>query len=221
LFRQRDGAALRLEEHVPRAFSPLAVAIPAVVFMAACSSQEDRDCPEQESKKPQAAEQPPTEAGKLTVDNAFYYNQLTGAGEEIPTLAYVLFEYPDEQKVKYQVAYVACTCRGPSVNFYSVAYVELSRADGSIAFMSYRDDSSGHYRPGAYGDSTKAGDGTPVKELFDKFIAERLIGAAPDTIYAMEPMHGEVDAYTGATVTPNNAVAMLKGLLGYHSNRYM
>ena len=123
--------------------------------------------------------------------------------------------------MKYQVAYVACTCRGPSVNFYSVAYVELSREDGTLLFMSYDEDSSGHYNPGAYGDSTETGSGTPVKALFEKFRKERLIGATPEQIHALEPLHGDVDAYTGATVTPNNAVAMLQGLLGYHAERYM
>jgi Na+-translocating ferredoxin:NAD+ oxidoreductase RnfG subunit len=34
-------------------------------------------------------------------------------------------------------------------------------------------------------------------------------------------MHGEVDAYTGATVTPNNAMRMLQGLFEYHNERYM
>ena len=92
---------------------------------------------------------------------------------------------------------------------------------GSGQEEAHAEDSSGHYHPGAYGDSTESGDGTPVKQLFDRFLKEKVIGATPDKIYAMEPMHGEVDAYTGATVTPNNAVSMLKGLLGYHSKRYM
>lgn len=196
-------------------------------ILAACTAEDDCDCADEAPAEvragaaPVAQEEELASTGRFTIDNAFYYTQITGGGEEIPTLAQVLFEYPLEDKVKYQVAYVACTCRGPAVNYYSVAYVELSRADGSVVFMSYDKDSSGHYRPGAYGDSTEAGDGTPVEQLFDKFRQERLIGATPEQIFALEPMHGDVDAYSGATVTPNNAVAMLQGLLGYHSKRYM
>ena len=146
---------------------------------------------------------------------------MNGAGNEKPTLAFVLFEFEKEETVKYQVAYVACTCRGPAVNYYSVAYVELSKEDGSLAFMSYDKDPSGHYVPGLYGDSTVTSYGTPVRAMFDKFREEKLVGRTQDEISLIEPMHGEVDGYTGATVTPNNSVEMLKGLFGYHNKRYM
>ncbi len=37
----------------------------------------------------------------------------------------------------------------------------------------------------------------------------------------LQPMHGDVDAYTGATVTPNNVMRMLQGLFTYHNERYI
>jgi hypothetical protein len=156
----------------------------------------------------------------IVVENAFYYTHVNGAKKESERVAYVLFEYEQLESVKYQVAYIACTCRGADVNYYSVAYVELSKADGSIQFLSYDEDSTGHYTAGMYGDSTETWEGVPAKELYAQFREERLIGASQAEVLAMESMHGEVDAYTGATVTPNNAVRMLQKLFGYHNERY-
>ena len=212
--------------------SKLLLVLPMIVLplIAGCSPCEECDCddgaPVTEGTVSQDETVPTRLEGEgvsqqFTIDNAFYYTQITGGGEEIHTLAYVLFEYEKEETVNYQVAYVACTCRGPSVNYHSVAYVELSKKDGSVVFMSYDRDSGGHYSPGLYGDSTETGDGTPVKALFKKFREEKLVGSTQDKIFKIEPMHGEVDAYTGATVTPNNSVEMLKGLFGYHNKRYM
>ena len=205
------------------------VAILTASTLSACGMGDTRECDEAANAAPGAEPgadeadtgEPSAQPGRFTIDNAFYYTQITGGGEEIPTLAYVLFEYPERDQVRYQVAYVACTCRGPSVNYYSVAYVELSKRDGSVLYMSYDQDRSGHYSPGSFGDSTETGSGTPVKALFDKFRKDRLVGATPEQIFALEPMHGEVDGYTGATVTPNNAVAMLQGLLEYHEKRHL
>ena len=168
-----------------------------------------------------AAEAVPAETSDaITIDNAFYYTHINGHAKETETLAFVLFEYEQLSSVKYQVAYIACTCRGPEVNYYSVAYVELDKNDGSVKFLSYDEDSTGHYTAGMYGDSTFTYEGVPAKELYEQFRKERLIGASQDEINAIEAMHGDVDAYTGATVTPNNAVSMLQGLFEYHNARY-
>ena len=60
-----------------------------------------------------------------------------------------------------------------------------------------------------------------MKQLFyDQFIPDNILGASEEEIDSYEPMHGEVDAYTGATVTPNNAMRMLQGLFEYHNANY-
>ena len=162
------------------------------------------------------------EASKgILVRNAFTYMHVDGHKDEKETVAYVLFEYELLKKVKYQVAYIACTCRGPEVNFYSVAYVELSKEDGSIVELSYDKDSTGHYTPGMYGDSYVTWEGVEAKDLFDGFIKDELLGKSQEAVNMIKPMHGEVDAFTGATVTPNNAVRMLQGLFAYHNAKYM
>lgn len=159
-------------------------------------------------------------SGAIPVENAFYYTHVDGHRKETEKLAFVLFEYEQLRTVKYQVGYIMCTCRGPEVNYYSVAFVELDKADGSIASLSFDGDSSGHYTAGLYGDSVKAYDGTPVLEIFTPFVQNTLIGASQDFVNGMEPMHGTVDGFTGATVTPNNTVRMLQGLFEYHNQHY-
>ena len=188
----------------------------AAFFMLSCGKQEVKA----EQKGEAAAESTAVEDGKIAIDNAFYYTHISGHGDETPTLAFILFEYEQLETVKYQVAYIACTCRGAEVNYYSVAYIELSKEDGSIVFISYDQDSSGHYTAGMYGDSTETWDGTPAKELFTKYINEVLTGASEETINGIEPMHGDVDTYSGATVTPNNAIRMLQNLFKYHNAKY-
>ncbi len=157
----------------------------------------------------------------ILVKNAFKFMHVNGHEEEEEMTAFVLFEYEQLKSVKYQVAYLACTCRGPEVNYYSVAYVELSKEDGSVKYLSYDLDSAEHYIAGMYGDSEESWDGTAVKELFAKFRKDNLDGKSQAYINSLQAMHGDVDAYTGATVTPNNAVRMLQSLFKYHNARYM
>ncbi|MDC7240433.1 MAG: hypothetical protein PQJ50_08755 [Spirochaetales bacterium] len=156
----------------------------------------------------------------ITLENAFYYDHVDGHKNVVPTPAVVLFEYEQLNNVRYQVAYIACTCRGPEVNYWSVANVEIDKNDLSISHISYEADSTDHYTAGMYGDSIESWDGTPVRELFDGFIADNILGKTEADIDAYEPMHGEVDTYTGATVTPNNAMRMLQGLFEYHKANY-
>ena len=156
----------------------------------------------------------------ILVENAFHFTHVDGHGGEQEMVAFVIFEFEQLRTVKYQVAYIACTCRGPEVNYWSVAFVELNKRDGSVVNISYDLDDTGKYTAGLYGDSFVSWDETPVRELFDGFIEDEIVGKSQDEINAYEVMHGEVDAYTGATVTPNNAMRMLQGLFGYHNARY-
>jgi hypothetical protein len=159
--------------------------------------------------------------GGYTVENAFPYMHVNGHREETEKLAFVLFEYEQLRTVKYQVAYIACTCRGAEVNYWSVAFVELNKEDGSVAKISWEKDSSKHYTAGLYGDSYVTYDGIEAWELLKGYVKDNIDGKGQDYINAIQPMHGEVDVYTGATVTPNNVVRMLQGLFTYHNERYM
>ncbi|WP_319477867.1 hypothetical protein [Marispirochaeta aestuarii] len=156
----------------------------------------------------------------ITLENAFYYTHVDGHKKETQIPAVVLFEYEQLKTVRYQVAYIACTCRGPEVNYWSVANVEINKSNLTVDHISYHEDSTDHYVAGMYGDSTESWDGTPVRELFDGFIQDSILGKSENEIDAYVPMHGEVDTYTGATVTPNNAMRMLQGLFEYHKEHY-
>lgn len=194
-----------------------ALLIVAIALLAGCSASEEAETAAAEQEQEAAPEAP---ADGIMVENAFYFTHVNGHKEEEEMVGFVMFEYELLSVVRYQVAYIACTCRSPEVNYWTVANVELNKADASIAHISYDEDSTDHYTAGMYGDSYESWDGTPVKELFDQFIDDNIRGATAEEIMAYEPMHGQVDAYTGATVTPNNAMRMLQGLIGYHNERY-
>ncbi len=157
----------------------------------------------------------------VVLDNVFVYNHVNGHQVETDRLAYVLFEYEMMDYVKYQVAYLACTCRSPEVNYYSVAYVELDKNDGSVRTFSFNEDGeNGHYTPGVFGDSYVSPGDVPNRELVEQYLDDNIRGKSQESINAIEPMHGEVDAYTGATVTPNNLARMMQGLFEYHNAKY-
>ena len=196
-------------------FRIAALLLVAIVMLSACGSGEET---EEVAAEAEAEEAQPVDG--ITLENAFHFTHVDGHKEEREMVAFVMFEYEQLKTVRYQVAYIACTCRGPEVNYWSVANVELDKADASIAHISYDEDSTGHYTAGMYGDSYESWDGTPVKELFDQFIEDSIRGASAEEIMAYEAMHGDADAYTGATVTPNNAMRMLQGLIEYHNERY-
>ncbi|MCF7945094.1 MAG: hypothetical protein K9L75_06145 [Spirochaetia bacterium] len=157
----------------------------------------------------------------ILVENAFWFTHVDGHKKETEKIGYVLFEYEQLENVKYQVGYIACTCRGPQVNYWSVAYVELSKEDGSVSFISWDEDSTGHYTAGMYGDSYVTWEGVEAHDLLHTYVEDNIVGKPQEYVNDLKAMHGDVDEYTGATVTPNNAVRMLQGLFTYHNERYM
>lgn len=196
---------------------PAVLVLFLVLSVLGCDAPADDVAAAEETAEPAAA----APGNGITVENAFYFTHVDGHKKEQEFPAFVMFEYEQLETVKYQVGYVACTCRGPEVNYWSVAFVEINKADNTIATISYDQDNTDHYVAGLYGDSEDSWDGTPVKELFyDQFIPDNILGASEEEIDSYEPMHGEVDAYTGATVTPNNAMRMLQGLFEYHNANY-
>ena len=196
----------------------LALLAVLIVFAVGCDNSATAQA-EAEGEDQAQAESIPENA--IPVENAFKYRHVDGHKTEREFTAFVMFEYEQLETVKYQVGFIACTCRGPEVNYWSVAYVEINKADNTIATFSMDEDNTGHYTAGLYGDSVKSWDGTPVQELFyEQFIPENIMGASEEEIDSYEPMHGNVDAYTGATVTPNNNMLMLKGLFDYHNRNY-
>jgi hypothetical protein len=148
---------------------------------------------------PTVAQSPAVEEPKgVYVENAFIYPHINGHKEVTDKTAFVLFEYELLDKVKYQVAYIACTCRGPEVNYWSVAYVELSKEDGSLVTISWDKDTTGHYTAGLYGDSEVTWEGAPVHDLLDYFVSDQLLNKPQEYVNAIESMHGDLSGNSTA-----------------------
>lgn len=98
----------------------------------------------------------------------------------------------------------------------------MNKSDGSVRTVSFEEDGpEGHYTPGRFGDTYVVGaNQIPNRELIEGFMDDNIRGKTQEEINGIEPMHGEVDTYTGATVTPNNMARMMQGLFKYHNEKY-
>ncbi|MDC7245089.1 MAG: hypothetical protein PQJ47_04165 [Sphaerochaetaceae bacterium] len=166
----------------------LAAAV-SLIILSGC--QKETQSAVEITQEPQQTASVPEPEG-IYVENAFLYSHINGHKEVTEKTAFVLFEYELLDKVKYQVAYIACTCRGPEVNYWSVAYVELSKEDGSLVSISWDEDNTGHYTAGMYGDSEVTWEGAPVHDLLDYYVSDQLLGKPQEYVNSIEPMHGDL-----------------------------
>ena len=165
------------------------------------------------------------------------FNHIDGPGDEDLFYAFVPFKYVSRSYVKYQVSFLSCTCRPADVNVWSTAYVELSLPDSGkiddaeVRTLSFDLDSTGHYDVGQYGDSNPAPNGNP----YEKFVTDwvpfytgktygeikgygTIKDIGDDAFKAGEGREElTIDAWTGATVSPNNVLRMLIALFRYHA----
>lgn len=171
-------------------------------------------------------------------DNILKFDHLNGHGDIVERNAYILFEYEMRDYVKYQLAYVACTCRAPEVNYWKVAYVEISKVDNSLKKISFGEDGTGHYTAGFWGDSDPVPSGNiPTLEDFETKFIPWLEGKTLATLKGIEVFTNDtyvggvkntttiaetdlIDFFTGASVTPNNMIRVMKVLLAYHEKTY-
>ncbi len=176
--------------------------------------------------------------GNQLPENILIFDHLNGHGDVVPRHAYILFEYEMRDYVKYQIAYVACTCRAPEVNYWKVAYVELSKTDYSIRKISFTADGTGGYTAGFWGDSDPipSGNQATLKDFEDMFIPW-LLGKKSSDLEGIEVFTNAVypgdiknekpiaetdliDFFAGASVTTNNMIRVMKVLLEYHETHY-
>lgn len=165
------------------------------------------------------------------------FNHIDGPGDEDLFYAFVPFKYVSRSYVKYQVSFLSCTCRPADMNMWSTAYVELTLPDSGriddaeVRTLSFDLDSTGHYDAGQYGDSNPAPNGNPYEKLVNDWIpfytgktyAEikgyGTIADIPEDVFKAGEGREEltIDAWTGATVSPNNVLRMLVALFKYHA----
>lgn len=165
-------------------------------------------------------------------------NHIDGPKNEDLFYAFVPFKYVARNYIKYQVSFIACTCRSADVNVWSTAYVELGLPssglikDAQIRFLSFDKDSTGKYLGGFWGDSNP-GPGKQTYEMFkeqfipyfvDKTFADLKSLSTIDDIKLEDYQKGEgrealkLDTWTGATVSANNIIRMLQALYNYHAS---
>ena len=156
------------------------------------------------------------------------FNHIDGPKEEDLFYAFVPFKYVARNYVKYQITFLACTCRPADLNVWSTAYVELTLPssgkidDAEVKFLSYDSDSTGHYLGGFWGDSNPSPIAPTAK--FEKFKAEMFpyfIGKKYSELKGYNEISGfkdfNADAWTGATVSSNNNLRAIQALFAYHA----
>lgn len=169
--------------------------------------------------------------------NILVFQHLNGHGTVVERKAYILFEYEMRDYVKYQIAYVACTCRAPEVNFWKVAYVEIKKSDSSLQMISFGEDGTGHYTAGFWGDSYEVPETDVTYEDFETQFIPWLVGKKLSDLDGIEVFTNGtyaggikntkpiaetemIDAFSGASVSTNNMIRVMKVLLQYHENNY-
>jgi hypothetical protein len=168
------------------------------------------------------------------------FPHLDGHGHEIDKDMPILFEYEMRDYVKYQVAFVACTCRPPKDNFWSIVYMDIDKATGELLYMSFDTDSSGHYDAGVWGDSNPIPETGITLEDFESDFIPWLVGKTYDDLDGINIFYDEtpdvyadyanskeinepemIDAYAGSSVSTNNLIRVTKTLLEYHQEKYV
>jgi len=176
--------------------------------------------------------------GGTSVDNVIPYIHLNGHGEETEKNGFILFEVEVRDYVKYQVAYLSCTCRDAVVNYYNVAYIEINKYTNDVRTLSFdKDGENGHYHPGTWGDSS--GDENQNNVTFEMFEDDFFPWIVGKTSADLEGIYyfnnGDyfdlsntktidetdlIDEFAGSSVSTNNIIRIVKELLSYHEENY-
>ncbi|GEM_PF-783880 len=169
------------------------------------------------------------------------FPHLDGYGTEVYRDMPILFEYEMRDYVKYQVAFVSCTCRAPRVNYWSVAYFEISKSTGEILTLTFSSDGEdGDYTAGMWGDSDPIPDtGKTYEDHFKVDFIPWLVGKNSDDLDGINIFYNDapsqysdfentteieeedlIDAYAGSSVTTHSLIRVSKTLLDYHDENY-
>lgn len=163
-------------------------------------------------------------------------NHIDGPQEEDLFYGFVSFKYEERSYIKYQITYLSCTCRPPNVNYWTTAYVDLTKPasgmldDAEIRTLSFSRDGTKDYAAALWGDSNPIPSGQTLEMIntqFRPYFVGKTYAQIKDlnTIadikledYQAGEGRGEftIDAWTGATVSTNNILRMLQALMKFH-----
>lgn len=155
----------------------------------------------------------------------FHYTHYASGGTPEEETAVILFEQSNSTFTSYQVAFISCTCRDPSVNYYSVMYIELLNTkddpnDASVRAITFDNNQ------GLWGDSNPTyGTTDYTPEYFDENFIQPLVGKKKSDFdawggYKTQIKGIDVDAVTSASVSTSNITSCIKSLFEYHVNKY-
>lgn len=155
----------------------------------------------------------------------FNFTHFASGGTKEEETAVILFENANSTFTSYQVAFVSCTCRDPSVNYYSVMYIELLNTKDSAEKASIRSISFGDNK-GLWGDSNPTyGTTEYTPEYFDENFIQPLVGKTKADFdnwggYKTQIKGIDADAVTSASVSTSNITSCIKSLFEYHAEKY-
>lgn len=144
--------------------------------------------------------------------------------------ATILFEYEMDNYTKYQISYLSCTCRAASENFQHLLYVELNNNASSPEEATIR-----NIEFQFWGDSPVNPENGLTYDMIEKEFLPYLqykSKAEIDSLTSLKDLtdadpverngktYDFVDAYTGATVSVDNTIAVLQALFDYHVEKY-
>lgn len=217
----------------------------AVVTLSACSdvcigtSCITEEPTENPGETPDECEDPGTGTEQPTLDGILFYDHINGHGDVVEDhVAYLLFEEEMQGFVKYQVAYLSCTCRPADVNFWQVMYIEVNKFTDDVKVISFTQDdpSSSHpYTAGLWGDSSPTPTGKTTEDFHNEFIPWLLGKTIEDfdgiSVFTNDDYHGIqntttiaetdlIDSFAGSSVSTNNMIRIVKTILEYHEEEY-
>ncbi len=196
-------------------------------------------------------EDPEPTTGGVELDNVISYDHINGEGHVVEDHnAYILFEYEMQGYVKYQVSFLACTCRPADINFWSVMYIEVNKYTNDVKYISFGLDNpeSDHpYSPGSWGDSSPTPAGKTQEDFQEMYVPwfygkslEDLDGISifkndtyhgtdyntvtiDDAVYTDPDTGNEInliDDFANSSVSTNNILRVVKSTLEYHEENY-
>jgi len=165
----------------------------------------------------------------FTDDRVISYQHLKG-GETQEYAGVILYEYEMDNYTKYQVSYLSCTCRDASQNYQHLMYIEINNNNNSAEEATIRNIEYQYW-----GDSSvNPQNGLSYEDVKKEFLPylQYKSKAEIDAMTSLKDIKdaGQVernntsldfiDAYTGASVTVDNTLAILHALFEYHAEKY-
>lgn len=129
---------------------------------------------------------------------------IDGFGTPTDETAWLAWEFEAQSFVRYQVAYISCTCRQESVNKRSLLFLEIAKGStgGRIHKVSFD----------YWGDSQVMPEGVTRKEIEEGWMPQLVNKKLADI--------KSIDTISGATVTTVNLKQITQAVLAYHDSKY-